>query len=246
MITHIDSINNSKIKMYTKLHQKKYRDEFGYFIVEEDHLISEAIKKDCLETLIIRSDLNNIFNFENVIYVSEAVINKLSDNKSNSKYIGICKKLKENYLVKSRVILVDGIQDGGNLGTIIRTCVAFGFNQIIISNDSVDIYNEKVIKASQGSLFYINFIRMDLLEAIKKLKVDGFEVISLSLNNSIDIEDLKEVNKMAFILGNEGNGIKKEIEDASDKKARIDIDFESLNVAIAGSIVMYKYKKREL
>lgn len=238
----IESISNERVKNWIKLHQKKYRDESNLFLCEEEHLINEALAKGIVKTIIIRSDSEDIFKFKDTVLVTNTIMDKLSTNVSRVKYIGVCSKIEETFKPDKRVLLLDRVQDPGNLGTLIRSAVSFGYNQIVCSLDCVDVYNEKTIRATQGALFYANIIKMDLSTCIDCLKEDGFMVVSLALNNSIDLKDLKPSEKMAFILGNEGSGISEEIILKSDVSAKITMkEFESLNVSIAGSIAMYSF-----
>ena len=131
----IESINNEKIIKYSKLKQKKYRDESSLFIVEGKHLVEEAKKHD----LVVEEFILN----ENI---SESAMKKLSNLDNPNEYLAIVKKIKSRD-IKGNVLIVDGIQDPGNLGTIIRSSVAFNIDTIILSNDTVDQYNDKVIRA---------------------------------------------------------------------------------------------------
>ena len=238
----IESLQNERVKNWIKLHQKKYRDETGLFLIEEEHLIFEALKQNIVQTIIISEDSSDIYKFDNTVIVSRNVIDKISSNVSKVRYIGVCKKIEESFKLEDRILVLDQIQDPGNMGTLIRSALSFGYNQIILSENCVDIYNEKTIRATQGALFYMNIIKKDLIDSIKILKNEGYKVVSLTLDNSIYLKDLKPSNKMAFILGNEGNGIRKEIQDISDEKVKIEMkEFESLNVSIAGSIAMYMF-----
>lgn len=237
----IDSLENKKIKEYLKLHHKKYRDRNKMFIVEEEHLILEAINTSSLITLIILENTND-YNFDNVIYVSPKVMDKLSQNKSKVNCIGICKIPNVTINNYNRVVILDKIGDPANMGAIIRNAVCFGYDQIIVSNDSVDVYNEKSIRASQGAIFKINIIRSELIDEINKLKALGFMLIGTTLTNSIEINELEVNSKMAFVFGNEGSGINGDIIKELDINVRIPlVNFDSLNVSCASAIVMNLY-----
>ena len=136
---------------------------------------------------------------------------------------------------------MDNINDPGNMGTLIRSSLGFGIDTIVISNDSVDVFNEKVIRASQGAIFNVNIVYADLLTVIEKLKAQSVKVIGTSLESSVDLKEVGKLEKYAIILGNEANGVKKEILNETDTNVRIKMDskLESLNVAVAGSIIMY-------
>lgn len=240
----IQSIQNEKIKQWTKLHLKKERDKMQRFLIEGEHLIQEALKVGCVEYLLIREDKYNIFDFDQIIECSKDVIDKLSKNVSDVDYIAICFMKEPQTIVGTRILLLDNIQDPGNLGTIIRTAHSFGFEGIYCSNDCVDVYNDKTIRSTQGAMFQLPIVRVDLLKQIDLLKCDGFTVIGTSLHNSIGFEQCKSSEKMAFIFGNEGQGVREELLNLTSLNIKIEMnEFDSLNVAIAAGICMYKFRK---
>ncbi len=168
---------------------------------------------------------------------------KLAFTKTPQPIMAVCFK-KENNIdyASSRYLLLDQIQDPGNCGTMIRTALAFGYHQLILSKDCVDIYNDKVIRATQGALFHVNIVSMDLCDAIDLLHEHHIEVYGSALENGQDIHRFKRKDKMAFVMGNEGNGISKNVLDKCDHCIYIPIDdIDSLNVAIAASIIMYQF-----
>ena len=233
----IDSLDNKKIKEITSLKIKKYRDQYGLFLVEGKHLVDEAKKSGLLEEVIL---LDDEYDFDKKLIVSEKVMKKLSFQDSLPSIMGVC-KIKDNKLIGSKYLLLDGIQDPGNLGTIIRSSLAFGVDTIVLSKDTVDLYNDKVVRGSQGMIFHINIIRCDLEEVINKIKGD-IKIIGTSLGESTPLRLLEKTNKFALIVGNEGNGVKKEILDLCDDIVRIEMnkDVESLNVGVATSIILYE------
>jgi TrmH family RNA methyltransferase len=226
----IQSLSNSKIKEWNKLKEKKYRDEVGLFLIEGDHLIKEALKNNMVVATI---GLNSSYDYE----VTQDILNKLSSQKSGTNEIAVVKKIKEKEIM-GNVIILDNIQDPGNLGTIIRSAVAFNIDTIILSFDSVDLYNDKVIRASEGMLFNINIIRKDLKEAINELKKDNYTIYATTVSNTGSFE---KDNKKALIIGNEGNGIRPEILELCDKNITIPMNekCESLNAGVCASILMY-------
>ena len=161
------------------------------------------------------------------------------------KYIGICKQIKDNDNYSNRVILLDHLQDPLNIGRIMEAAYLFGFDSIIISEDCADIYNEKCLDNCKGAIFKLNIHFGNLKNEIEKLKELGFIVYATGLrNNTKELRDIKEQNKMAFILGNEGSGVSAEIMDIADEIVKIDMrNIDSLNVGMAGSIIMYKFSK---
>ena len=148
------SIHNDKIKFYKNLNIKKFRDENGLFLVEGEHLVEEASKSGLLKEIIILDGNDYDYNV-NKIYVTSNVMKTISTLDSLPSIIGVCDK-NLNKVLGDKVLILDNIQDPGNLGTIIRSAVAFDIDTIIASLDTVDIFNPKVIRASQGMIFHIN------------------------------------------------------------------------------------------
>lgn len=239
----ITSLQNETIKEIMKLKQKKYRDEKDLFLVEGYHLVEEARKANCIQMLITTLEEKFV---EKTLYVSDKVMEKLAFTKSPQPIMAICYKNKNQELLKAgkRYLLLDGLQDPGNVGTIMRTALAFGYDQIIMSKDCVDLYNDKVIRSTQGALFQMNTCIMDLKEAITFLKQQGVKVYGTCLQNAQSIDQHQTYSQMAFVMGNEGQGVHQEILDLCDERLYIPIQsIESLNVAIAAAITMYHFKE---
>ena len=232
----IESVNNERIKEYSKLNTKKYRDESGLFIVEGEHLVEEALKKTQAVEIFSLDDKHT--------QVSEAVMRKLSNLNTPPRILAVCKKLKEEE-IKGNILILDGIQDPGNLGTIIRSAVAFGIDTIVTSLDTVDYYNVKTLRASEGMVFNINIVEKDLNELLPELK-NTHRIYTTNVVNGTDVSKI-DVNKpYAIVMGNEGNGVKREIADMCDETIYIPMNnnCESLNVAIATSIILYEFSKK--
>ena len=238
----INSLQNRKVKEWASLQQKKYRDAQGRFLIEGEHLIQEALEAGCVEAIISTGD--QPFRFDTVYEVTDAIMKKLSRNPSGAEYIAVCRFPVFPARDETRVILLDGVQDPGNLGTLIRTAVSFGFDHVWCSAGCADLYNEKTIRSTQGALFRIPVERTDLKNTVRELKQKGFTVIGTALRDSVPFASLSVPDQAAFVFGNEGNGITAEILDLCDRCVRIEMDgFESLNVAVAGGIVMYRFRK---
>lgn len=237
----ITSVHNEKIRRWSLLHRKKYRDESGCFLVEGEHLIEEALKAGCVE--VILSDETCPFAFDRVIAVTPEIMKKLSANVSDVHLIAVCRQKEETLKPARRVVLLDGVQDPGNLGTIIRSAVSFGFDGIICSFTCADLYNEKTIRSTQGAFFHIPVIREDLHTAIADLQDSGFAVLATALDASLPLKEIRTEEKMAFVFGNEGQGVSREIQELCQQRVRIEMDgFESLNVAVAAGIIMYHFQ----
>ena len=240
----ITSINNDFIKEIAKLKEKKYRDKEGKFLVEGYHLI--AMATDYLETVFV-CDKNDYGKIKNVNYylVNNEIIKKLSQTMNPQGIVGVCKKLTEKEITSNNVIMLDNVQDPGNVGTIIRSALAFNYKDIILSMDSVDIYNDKVIRSSQGAIFKVNFIYCDLINKIQELKKAGYKVFGTSLNKATPIDKITFPKKKVVILGNEGQGVHMDILEATDQNIYLEMnkEIDSLNVGVAGSIIMYELSK---
>ena len=237
------SVHNEKIKQLSRLNNKKDRDEQNLFLVEGDHLIIEASKNNLLKEIILLDGYNIDINVPKII-VTENVMKFISNLKTAPNIIGVCTK-KQSSNIGNKVLIIDNIQDPGNLGTIIRSSVAFNVDTIIMSKDTVDIYNSKVIRASQGMIFNINFIIDDLEKRIKQLKKDGYKILATDVNNGKTLNSLENIQKVAIIMGNEGNGVSQNLKDLSDEFLYINMNksCESLNVAVATSIILYELSK---
>ena len=238
------SIENEKIKNLKKLHLKKYRDKHQMFLIETPHLVLEAFKTGYLKELILEE--NELFPLDlKTMRVTNNVINYLSQLNSSSNVMGICSYKKDDIKLGNRILILENIQDPGNLGTIIRSAVAFNIDTIILSNDCVDIYNPKVIRASQGMIFHIDIIKRDLLLEIPKLQTLGYQIIGTKVTHGQSLKDFQNIEKFAIIMGNEGNGMTKEVAELCDSFIYIEMNdkCESLNVAIATSIILYELSR---
>ena len=236
------SIENKKIKDIKKLNQKKY--QIDNFIVEGEHLVNEAYKKGLLKTLIVEETSDFSLDVE-TLYVTENILKYISELDNPQKIMGICKKIIPNENLGNKILILDKVQDPGNLGTIIRSAVAFNVDTIILSEDTVSIYNSKVIRASQGMLFHINIKIGNLKEEIDNLKRQNYKIYSTDVNNGKSLKSLEKIDKFAIIMGNEGNCVSDEINKLSDEYIYINMNenCESLNVAIATSIILYELDK---
>lgn len=234
------STNNSNIKELRKLNEKKKRDELNKFLIEGEHLVREAYKQGILEEIIVLENTNLDIDIK-TSYATKEVIKSLSSVQTPQNVIGVCKKMEKNEL-GNKIIMLDDIQDPGNLGAIIRSAVAFNIDTIIISNNSVDIYNPKVIRSTQGMMFNLNIIRTDLKEMVKKLKELDYHILSTNVTGGKNIKELEKRKKICIIMGNEGNGVSDELLNMSDEYIYIKMNekCESLNVAVATSIILYE------
>lgn len=258
----ITSKDNEFIKEIRKLKDKKYRDLTSKYIVEGIKIIEEAIsEKALIDTIVVCEDCEKNGEIDpkllyeiakyNCVYVSEKVFNIITDTKAPQGILAVIKKPEEykNINYNQDIILVlDNIQDPGNLGTIIRTADSVGLNQIIISKNTTDAYSPKVVRSTMGAIFRVNVIQSeDLIKTIKEIKKHKFNVIATSLGTDKSFYDI-ELNKSAIVIGNEANGVSKEILEIVETKVKIPMfgKTESLNASVATGVVLYEYVRQNL
>ena len=236
----ITSLNNPTIKEISKLKNKKYRDLTNTYLVEGDHLVEEAYKNNLLIKIILLEDTICNYDIEK-IYVTKEVMKKLTELDTPNKIIGIVKK-NTPLPIGNKILILDNIQDPGNLGTIIRSSVAFDIDTIVLSPNTVDIYNPKVIRSTQGMIFYTNIITLELKEFINEIKTKNYTIFGTNVRNGKNIKEITIPDKFALVLGNEGQGVSKEIESLCDDNIYIKMSSkcESLNVSVATSILLYE------
>lgn len=236
----ITSLNNPTIKEISKLKNKKYRDLTNTYLVEGDHLVEEAYKNNLLIKIILLEDTICNYDIEK-IYVTKEVMKKLTELDTPNKIIGIVKK-NTPLPIGNKILILDNIQDPGNLGTIIRSSVAFDIDTIVLSPNTVDIYNPKVIRSTQGMIFYTNIITLELKEFINEIKTKNYTIFGTNVRNGKNIKEITLPEKFALVLGNEGQGVSKEIESLCDDNIYIKMSLkcESLNVSVATSILLYE------
>ena len=238
------SVNNEKIKNIKKLNTKKYRDETNLYLVEGEHLVKEAYENNVLEELILLENTNLNIDVK-TSYVTKNVLNFISNLDTPNGILGICKK-KENTLKGNKIVILEDIQDPGNLGTIIRSSVAFNVDTLVLSSNTVDLYNPKVIRATQGMLFKLNIIiENDLENLIKNLKQNNYTIYTTNVKNGNSLKTIEKKDKVAIIMGNEGSGVSDKLNSLADEYLYIDMNknCESLNVAVATSIILYELDK---
>lgn len=236
----IQSIQNPYIIELSKLKQRKYQKEKMRFVVEGFHLVEEAYKHNrLLQVLCVEQ--TDAFQDIDQILVNEQIIDKLSETKTPQNIIGVC-SIQESVQISNKVLLLDKVQDPGNVGTLIRSAAAFGVNTVVIGTGSAGVYNDKTIRASQGSIFQVNIIQSDLKPILQKLKETEVPIYGTALEEAIDFTKIKKPSKYALILGNEGQGIDSELLKLCDFLVNIPtVKVESLNVAIAGSILLHAF-----
>ncbi|GEN31477.1 TrmH family RNA methyltransferase [Cerasibacillus quisquiliarum] len=240
----ITSIQNEKVKDWRKLHKRKERQKTKLFIVEGYHLVEEAWKSnwEIVEVIVMdQIDIPSWYTDNNITIVSKQVFQSISTTKSPQGILAVV-KMKQTFIQNGKhLLLIDAVQDPGNLGTIIRTADAAGLGGIILGEGTVDAFNEKVIRATQGSLFHIPIKEAKLNHEIKQLKNIGYTIWASSLEQAHHYQHIHVPEKVALLLGNEGSGIKQKYIEQADLSVKIPIygKAESLNVGVAASILMY-------
>ena len=246
----ITSRDNQTIKEIIKLKDKKFRE--NSYLVEGIKQVREAIKENAkIEKIVISEDFENKDELETFecIEVSTKIFRDMTDTKTPQGILAVVEKNKNKEIDYSKdfLIILDNIQDPGNLGTIIRTADSCDLGQVIVSTDTVDCYSPKVIRSTMGSSFRINVIERNLVETIKEIKAHGFEIIVTSLQTDKSIYDV-DYSKKAIIIGNEANGVRDEIMKEADLKVKIPMlgKTESLNASIAAGVMMYEYSRQKI
>ncbi|MBE6143238.1 MAG: RNA methyltransferase [Erysipelotrichaceae bacterium] len=235
MKKYITSSSNKLIKDLIKLKNNKEE----RFLIEGKDLLDLAYLNNLLEMVITTEDDDEFNNVETII-VPKFILEKLSNNKSVQPYIGVSRLPKVSSKLGDKLVYLDGVQDPGNVGTIIRTALAFSYDGVILSKDSASLTNSKVIQSTKGALFSIPLSNQ---VSLKELKEQGYMIIVTSLEDSINYLKTPKFDKFVLVLGNEGQGVKKENIELADTVVRIEMgNIDSLNVAVAGGILMNHYR----
>ncbi|MCD5323801.1 MULTISPECIES: TrmH family RNA methyltransferase [Pontibacillus] len=240
----IESTQNPSVKRWKKLQRKRTRDQEQAFLVEGFHLVEEALKSQwkVLE-LIVREDVELQSEWSNYpySYVSSQVFNEITETEQPQGIAAVVRMDAPEWQPFERILILDAVQDPGNLGTLIRTADAAGFDAIICGKGTVDPFNDKVLRATQGSVFHIPFFKGELLEWVPELQNQGVSVWATSLKEAKDYTACTPSAPVALIVGNEGAGVNETYVDQADERVMIPIygRAESLNVGIAAGILMY-------
>lgn len=240
----ITSVQNQRVKQWKKLHTKKERERTNTFLIEGEHLVEEAIKSGWnVRTIIVHEGYRNssLLSGEDPVIVSDHVFKHLSQTKTPQGIIAVLEMRKTLDIDQGPMLLVDRVQDPGNLGTMIRTADASGFSQVILGEGTVDLFNDKVIRATQGSIFHIFAREANLHEEVKRLKEKGYHIWATALLSAKVYDKIPVHENTAIIVGNEGSGVDQSLINQADEVVKIPIygQAESLNVSVAAGILMY-------
>lgn len=260
----INNINEDKIflgqtllRRYAKLKQKKYRDEDGMFIAEGVKICEELIKSDYeIEALILDAGgklssraMEVVENYRKkkirILWASEASFAKISDTKTPQSLIAIAKTGgKEVNPAAEKFIVLENVNDPGNLGTIIRTARWFGISDIVLSYGSADIYSPKTVRASMGNLFAVHFSYAEDLTAFCREKFPEHRLLGTDLKAEISIDQIDSRGKIGVFFGSEADGLSPEVVSAMDETfiiPAVNGEVESLNLSVSAGIVLYRF-----
>lgn len=258
----ITSKDNEIIKDIRKLKEKKYRDLAGKYIIEGVKIIKEALNENAnIDMVIICDDCIKNGNIEaklmyeiakyNCIYVTEKIFNSITDTTNPQGILAVInmnnKEQKIDY-EQDLIVALDGIQDPGNLGTILRTVDSVGLTQIIVSKNTTDVYSPKVVRSTMGAIFRVKVKQEEnLIQTLKEAKKHKYKILSTSLETNNSLYDIK-LNKNVIVIGNEANGVSKEILEMADNKVKIPMlgKTESLNASVATGIILYEYVRQKI
>lgn len=257
----ITSKDNENIKSIKKLKERKYRDLNNEYIIEGIKILKEAIQEkavikkiviceECLANNIIDEKLLYEIAKYDCLYVSKKIFEGLTDVSKPQGILAVVEKNNKKDINYNEDIIValDGLQDPGNLGTILRTLDSANLSQVVVSKDTVDAYNSKVVRSTMGAIFRVNIVEAEnLKETLKEMKRHKYKVMCTDLTASKNIYEI-DYNKKILVIGNEANGISKELLDMADEKIIIPMlgKTESLNASVATSIIVYEYVRRKI
>lgn len=245
----IKSKDNKKIKEARKLLTRKGRKQSGHYLIEGFHLLEEALKSgEKIIQIFAREDkFEDVNKFElNVQFVTEEVLKSLSDTENPQ---GIIAEVEQsstkmpNHFSGKKYLILEDVQDPGNLGTMIRTADAAGFDAVFATKGSADIYSAKVIRSMQGSHFHLPiYDNVDLETLFAEMKKENVEILVTTLSEqSISHKKVQISEQFALVMGNEGSGVSSFATESADQLVHIDMfgQAESLNVAVAAGILMF-------
>lgn len=244
----IASVKNPQVKQWKKLLTKKEREKTGWFLIEGFHLVEEALNSDIHIVEIIVEENKQLppnWNIADIpmTFVTEEIMIAISDTETPQGIAAVCQQFTEKTIdwENANVLLIDAVQDPGNIGTMIRTADAAGIDAVILGEGCVDLYNPKVIRSTQGSIFHLPIFKGNLYEWIETLKEHHVHIYGTSLENGENYKLVEPKHPFALLVGNEGSGVSKDLLQLTSKNLYIPIygKAESLNVAIATGILLY-------
>ncbi|RYL93920.1 RNA methyltransferase [Sporolactobacillus sp. THM7-4] len=242
------SLQNEKVKLWKKLQMRKWREKEQAYLLEGPHLLQEAVNsaKHLLAAVIIDEGFHLPAEWPlsdvEVYQVTHKIFTELSQTETPQGVIGICRMFQPDVSIKpGRYLLVDGVQDPGNLGTIIRTADAFALDAVFLGKGCADGYNSKTLRSAQGSHFHLPVIHRDLFSITAEMKGLGIPLYGSSLRGKNMTETGVSQPYFGLVVGNEGNGASPELLAEMDQEVKIPMAgrAESMNVAVATGILLY-------
>lgn len=241
---HITSLKNPKVAAWKALKDRKGRRESGCFLVEGRKMVEEALKSAFdVEAVLVQEGVSFPDGLTMPVYELPAhVLAAVCDTKTPQGIAAVV-QMKEQSALGKHIVVLDGVQDPGNVGTIIRTADAAGLDGVLLSNQCADVFSPKVLRATMGSIFRMNLRTTDDLPGeLTKLREKGYSILSSQLDGTPFYEREKVAERFALIVGNEGNGVSEQVQQTATHRVRLPMrgGAESLNAAIAAAIMMYE------
>lgn len=242
MIERITSLANSKVKLAAKALDAKG----DLFVVEGFHMVEMALEKSVVECIFTleKTMKTNVPQY----IVNEQILKKLTTTKTPEGIVALCHKQKAKPVSSNHIVYLEKVGDPGNIGTILRSALAFHFYDVILSKGTAEVYSPKVLMASQGAVFFLNIKQSkndNPVDDLKELRNAGYHILATDLATSTPLKGLEVPSKTALMLGNEGKGLSKESIAFADQSVRIEMDgIDSLNVGVAGGILMYEISQK--
>lgn len=246
---YISSKNNDKIKDARKLADKKYRAQFGLFVIEGRKLVYDYLRTVGVPVRIFATEAaaekySDIIKAAEIYIVSEDLYAYISGEKAPQGIMAVCRIPNQGGLIPGHCLILESLRDAGNLGTVIRTAAAFGIENIVLSADCADLYNPKTLRAAMGALFFVNvFTVADIVAFVDTLRSGGRRVFAtVPAEGATDIRTVSFAANDCVVIGNEGNGISDELLSHCDLSITIPMrgQTESLNASAAASVLMWE------
>jgi TrmH family RNA methyltransferase len=246
----IESLQNSLVKYWKKLGTtRKERDKFAEFLIEGFHLTEEALnKKELIKGLIVRegTTIPDNWDIEGVpLYVVTAQIAKeIAETEHTQGIFAHCAQPEFDATQQEQwqtLLLVDAVQDPGNVGTMIRTAAAAGIDAVVLGKGSADAFNPKTVRSAQGAHFQVPIVKGDLFDWVGNLNSRGIPVYGTALHKSVPMYEAESQQQFALIVGNEGSGVEPQLLEQTTQNLMVPLygPAESLNVAVATGILLY-------
>ena len=258
----ITSKDNELIKNIKKLSEKKHRDQSNCYIVEGIKIVEEAIQEKAkIEKIVISEELvktseilkeimKEIEKYDCII-TTEKIFKTISQVMNPQGILAVINKNNEENLIRydeDIIVALDDIQDPGNLGTILRTVDSVGLKQLIVSKGTADAYNPKVVRSTMGAIFRVKVIEVEnLKETIEIIRKNNYNLLVTSLQTNDSVYDIDYYKKI-IVIGNEANGVSKEIQEIADNRIKIPMlgKTESLNASVATGVILYEYVRQKI